>query len=98
MHQQVAGVRMVRGIGLAIVLAGCGGRTSALLLERRATGPIVEAPSVSQPVAWRLEPATRTQENAQIEATVTYATSDYLRKLFSNKTIFGRYYHFMAGW
>jgi len=34
MHQQVAGVRMVRGIGLAIVLAGCGGRTSALLLER----------------------------------------------------------------
>lgn len=70
---------------------GCAGRTSSLLLERQARGPIAEEPTVARPLIRQLEPATQTLAKGAIEVTVMFATPQYLIQLFSNKAIFGPY-------
>lgn len=79
----------VVSIAVAALLTGCAGKTSSLLLERRAVGPLAESPGLAQPLEWRLEPATQTQTQGQIEATVTAASQEFLMNFFSDKQIFG---------
>ncbi len=83
--------RMMGVLAAMLLLAGCGGRTSALLLERRARGMLAEYPSVSLGRNWKLEPATQTQEQGQVEVTATFASAQFLQEFFSNKDIFGAY-------
>ena len=80
---------VVVSIATAALLTGCAGKTSSLLLERRAVGPLAESPALAQPLEWRLEPATQTQTQGQIEATVTVASQSFLQNFFSDKQIFG---------
>jgi len=85
-----AGIRLwvVSGVLLA---SGCGMKTSSLLLERHARGPLAESPAIGQPVEWQLEPAPQTQEQRKIELAVTYASKEYQRQFFSNPLMFGPY-------
>lgn len=69
---------------------GCG-RTSSLLLERQARGPIVEEKAVARPGRWALEPVTQTKAQAEIEMTVTHASWAFLNEFFANKNVFGQY-------
>lgn len=72
-----------------LTILGCGGKTSSLLLERQARGPISEERSVAKPVTWLLEPATQTKTQNGLEIAVTHATTPYLDQLFNNQQIFG---------
>jgi hypothetical protein len=81
-------VGIVSLVAAAAVLTGCGGKTSSLLLERRAIGPLAESPRHAQPLEWQLEPQTQTQTQGQIEATVTFASQSFLQTFFSDKEIF----------
>ena len=74
-----------------LTVLGCGGKTSSLLLERQARGPISEERSVAKPVTWVLEPATQTKTQNGLEIGVTYAATPYLDQLFNNQQIFGGY-------
>lgn len=74
-----------------LLLAGCGGRRSALLLERFARGPLEEAPTVGQRGGWVLKPDTQTQEQAKVQVTVTAASPEYLKTFFGNKAVFGEF-------
>lgn len=74
-----------------LTVLGCGGKTSSLLLERQARGPITEEQAVAKPVSWVLEPATQTKTQDGLEITLTHATMPYLDKLFNNQQIFGGY-------
>ena len=74
-----------------ILAAGCAGRKSSLLLERQARGPLEEEGAVATSVAWKLEPVLQTQKKGDVEVTVNYASSEYLKHFFSNKKVFGEY-------
>lgn len=76
---------------LLLTALGCGGRKSALLLERQARGPIAEEPAVARPLIRHLEPGTQTLAKGPVEVTVMFATPQYLIQLFSNKALFGPY-------
>lgn len=83
-------MRQIAGCCVAIwLLAGCGSKQSSLLLERHARGPLAENATIAQRVNWKLDPATRTQEQRKIEVTVTYASLDYQRTFFSDRSVFG---------
>ena len=83
--------QVVGCLAVITILAGCGGRKSSLLLERHARGPLTESKLVAQRVLWQLEPATQTQEQRKIEVTATFASTEFLSKLFSDHAIFGPY-------
>ena len=78
-------------LGVALVVIGCGGRKSSLLLERQAIGPLEEERGIAAQVEWQLEPATQRQTQSGVELDVGYASPSYLREFFSNKAIFGPY-------
>ena len=78
-------------VTIAMILTGCGGKKSSLLLERHAMGPLTESPLVGQRVVWQFEPATQTQEQRKIEVTATFASTEFLSKLFSDRALFGPY-------
>lgn len=85
---------MHRVIGWALVLtllAGCTGRKSSLLLERQARGPLEEEAAVAAATLWQLEPILQTQTRDDIEVTVNYASQEYLRNFFKNRSVFGSY-------
>ena len=85
-------MRYIIAIGLTVllVITGCGkSRKSALLLERFARGPLVEASSVGQRTLWHVEPVTQSQEQRHIEVSVSYASLEYLRQFFGNRAMFG---------
>lgn len=85
-------MRQIAGCCAAILLlAGCGGKRSSLLLERHARGPLAESASVAQRVNWRLDPDTHTQEQRNIEVTVTYASPAYQQTFFSDRAVFGAF-------
>ncbi len=87
--------RSALGTGLAVLIAaggmGCGGRKSALLLERQARGPIEEEGAVAHQLAWVLDPPTQTKTQDDIEIIVQHAAPAYLFRLFNNKQLFGSY-------
>lgn len=82
---------VIVGVAAAAVLTGCGGKTSSLLLERRAIGPLAESSKLAQPLEWHLEPQTQTQTQGQVETTVTFASQRFLETFFSDKEIFGTF-------
>ena len=81
---------MVSGLTV-LVLAGCGTHQSSLLLERHARGPLTESTLVAQRIHWQFEPITQTQEHGEVEISVTFASQEFLQKLFSDRAIFGPY-------
>ncbi len=83
--------RIVVPVVLVMLVAGCAGRKSSLLLERRMRGAISEEAFVGKPVSWKLEPVTQTQVQRDIEVQVQYASFEYLKGFFSNKAVFGAY-------
>src|SRR3989338_2854347 len=83
--------RIVGCVGIALVLAGCGGKRSSLLLERHARGPLEETSLVASRVAWKLEPVTQSQEQQKVEVSVTFASQEFLKQFFSNREVFGPY-------
>jgi len=82
---------MAMGLAGCLLLAGCSGRKSSLLLERHAVGPLEEAPAVGREVAWQLDPMTQSQELEQVAVTVSFAPAKYLDELFKNRKIFGEF-------
>lgn len=80
-------------VGLAglVCATGCGGRTSSLLLERQARGPIAEEASVAKATSWHLVPVMQTQTQGGIEVNVNHASREYLANFFTNQTLFGRF-------
>jgi len=80
--------RVFRTGVLLFTVLGCGGRTSSLLLERHAVGPLTDISDIGQAVVWRLEPVTQTHEQGKVEVTVSFASDTYLKELFSNKKVF----------
>ena len=75
-----------------ILIAGCAGRKSSLLLERSAVGPVTEEAAVARQALWAFEPATQTLTKEGIEATVTFLSHrELLENFFANKKIFGAY-------
>jgi len=82
---------VVVSVAAAALLTGCAGKTSSLLLERRAIGPLSESPRLAQPIEWQLEPKTQTQTQGQIETNVTFASQRFLETFFSDKQIFGTF-------
>ncbi|MBI4341090.1 MAG: hypothetical protein HY598_02265 [Candidatus Omnitrophica bacterium] len=78
------------GVIVAVLMAGCarGGRRSSLLLERYARGQLAEAALAGGVVDWRLKPVTQAQEQKGVEVNVAYASQEYLRKFFSDKSVF----------
>lgn len=77
---------------LGVVLtAGCSTKLSSLLLERHARGPLLESPNVALPVERTLEPVTQTQTQGDVEVNVVYASQEYLKQFFSNRTVFGKF-------
>ncbi len=74
-----------------VVAVGCANKRSSLLLERQATGPIVEEPLVAQRFAWTVTPVTQTKDKDQIEITVNHVPREDLKEFFRNRQIFGRY-------
>jgi len=83
--------QLVLGVAVLIVVAGCGGRKSSLLLERNARGPIDEALLVAHRLEWHLEPVRQTQTKGDVEVTVNHASREYLDNFFKNKNLFGAY-------
>ena len=81
------------GLAMALMLfvAGCGGRRSALLLERYARGPLAEVPAVGKGVSWTVDPVSQTQTEGQVEVTVTHASVKFLAGFFSNRQVFGEF-------
>ena len=75
-----------------ILIAGCGGRKSSLLLERSAVGPVNEEAAVARQALWAFEPVTQTLTKEGIEATVTFLSHrELLEDFFANKKVFGAY-------
>ena len=72
-----------------VLVTGCAGRKSSLLLERQARGPLEEEPAVGKAIAWRVDPSTQTETKDGVEVTVNHASPDYLKHFFSNKAVFG---------
>ena len=84
-------MRYLRGIIGIFLIAGCSGRTSSLLLERHALGPLTQIGAVGRPIDWQLEPVMQTQSQGQVEVTVTFASHDYLKTFFDDRQVFGKY-------
>ena len=83
--------RLLCWCGLVLLLgSGCSSvkKRSALLLERYARGQLAETALAGGVVNWRLEPVTQTQTQQGVEVTVTYASPEYLKKFFSDRTVF----------
>ena len=83
--------RRVRWTALAaagLLVAGCA-RTSSLLLERQAVGPIAEETLVARRVSWHLVPVMQTLNEKGVEVNVNHASPEYLRNFFSNRSLFG---------
>ena len=79
-------------VGTAVVLiVGCAGRKSSLLLERPALGPLGEEAGVAQQSLWVLDPVTQTLSKEGVDVTVTYYSHADLLRFFSDKRIFGAY-------
>src|SRR3989338_5274128 len=78
-------------VAMVVVISGCAGKTSSLLLERRVRGLLAEEALVGQPVSWRLEPVMQTQTQRQIEINVHYASQEYLNNFFGNRAAFGTF-------
>ncbi len=78
-------------VGLALVLGGCSGKKSSLLLGRFARGTLDDAQSVALPNTWNLAPATQTTMQNDIEVTISYASISYQEKIFYDKDLFGEY-------
>ena len=74
-----------------LVLSGCSGKKSSLLLERNARGPIQHALSVGQKLDWRLEPTQQMLSKSGVDVTVTVATKTFLKDFFANRLYFGSY-------
>ena len=74
-----------------LLLAGCAARKSALLLERHARGPLSESQGVAQGMDWHLEPVLQTQEQGQVDVSVTFASSRFLKGFFSDRNVFGEF-------
>ena len=74
-----------------LAVGGCGGKTSSLLLERHAKGPLSESALVAKGVVWQLTPQSQTQTQEQIQMIVVHASPLYLKTFFSNQEVFGRY-------
>lgn len=83
--------RMLLCVVALLVLSGCSGRKSSLLLERHARGPMSDMTLVGHQVDWQLEPLQQTQEQKEIEITVEFASREYLKELYSNRKLFGPY-------
>ena len=81
--------RILTSLAGLLLMAGCSTRTSSLLLERHAVGPLADASSVGKPATWQLDPATQTLTQGEVEIHVTYASSEYLKTFFNNKAVFG---------
>lgn len=78
------------GASSLLLILGCG-RTSSLLLERQARGPIGEEQGIARQIKWFLEPPNHTKAQSGVELSVTYASSEYLDEFFRNRKLFGRY-------
>jgi len=83
--------RQMLVIALLAAAVGCSARTSSLLMERHARGPLTDSLAVGHRIAWRLQPDTQSQEQKKIEVTVTYASMDFLKPFFNNRALFGQY-------
>lgn len=78
-------------VSFMVILAGCGGRRSSLLLERPAAGPLDVVSTIGQARTLQLDPAQLTKTDRDIEILVEHATPQYLQNLFSNREIFRQY-------
>ncbi len=76
--------RLVLGIAIAVLIAGCGGRKSSLLLERPARGPLGDVRTIGQAMDLNLEPNYATQEAGGVEITVNQASWEFLKNFFDN--------------
>ena len=76
-------------MAMLIILSGCAGRKSSLLLERQVRGSLGEEARVGHPVPWHLQPVTQTKTQKGIEVTVNYASREFLRGFFSDRAVFG---------
>jgi hypothetical protein len=81
---------MIGWLGV-LAVAGCSGKTSSLLLERHAKGPLAETALVAQGVDWHLVPESQQKTEAQLEMTATHASPTYLQEFFNDRAIFGQY-------
>jgi len=72
-----------------VVVSGCGGRKSSLLLERNARGPLDQALLVGKRVELHAEPVWQTETQEGIDIAVTHASREFLNNFFKNKDLFG---------
>ena len=83
---------MRRHLVLAIILlgaTGCATKTSALLLERYARGPLDDSMTFAHPIVWTLTPVVQTKTQQGVEVTVNCTSPEFLRNFFNNKASFG---------
>lgn len=78
-------------LGLVLVVSGCSGRKSSLLLERQARGSIEEEPRVAQAIEWNLTPAEQTLAKGPIEVVARFTPLSHLNDFFARKDLFGSY-------
>lgn len=76
---------------VAVLMTGCVGRKSSILLERPAVGPVAEEKEVARQSLWAFDPVTQSATNEGIEVTATFYSHSELLKFFSDKKIFGSY-------
>ena len=76
---------------ILVLIGGCVGRKSSVLLDRPAVGPITEEEGVARQALWTFDPVTQSATKDGIEATVTFYSHSDLLKFFSDKKIFGAY-------
>ena len=76
-------------VAMLMILSGCAGRKSSLLLERQTRGSLSEEALVGRAVPWHLQPVTQTKTQKGMEVTVTYASREFLKGFFSNRATFG---------
>ena len=74
---------------MLVILNGCAGHKSSLLLERQVRGSLTEEALVGRAVPWHLQPVTLTKTQKGIEVTVTAASREFLKGFFSNRATFG---------
>jgi hypothetical protein len=82
---------VIWGLVLGLGVAGCSGKKSSLMLERRARGPIAEEPRIAKAAEWQLDPSTQTLAKNDIEVNVNFASHNYLKNFFASKELFGNY-------
>ena len=76
---------------MSIALSGCGFRTSSLLLERHARGPIVDNAAVAHRIDWKLDPLTQTLSQKNIDVIATFGSQAWMKDFFSNRNVFGAF-------